>query len=167
MIPMWLIFLLTFPGVIMHEMSHKKFCDWLGVRVQKVVYFKFGNPAGFVLHEAPSTYRQIFWISIGPLILSSIFTVLVSFIAFHWFVPEWSQLVLLWIAFSIGFQSFPSNHDMRHISGASRSALGQGGSFLHYLAFPFVWLIKIANTTCFFWFNIVYALLLILLGSGL
>lgn len=64
LIPGWLISLLTFPGVIIHEWAHKKFCEWLGILVHKVVYFRFGNPAGYVLHEPPKTYKQTFWISV-------------------------------------------------------------------------------------------------------
>ncbi len=33
-----LIALLTFPGIIIHELAHKKFCDWFGVKVIKAVY---------------------------------------------------------------------------------------------------------------------------------
>lgn len=74
-IPGWLISLLTFPGVIVHEWAHKKFCDWNGVKVEKVVYFRFGNPAGYVMHEEPKKYNQIFWISAGPLIINSVLTI--------------------------------------------------------------------------------------------
>ncbi len=167
MIPGWLIALFTFPGVIIHEWAHKKFCEWLGVTVHKTVYFRFGNPAGYVLHEPPQSYKQIFWVSVGPLIINSIFTVLLSVIASQSIPEGWLWYFLLWVAFSVGMHSFPSDQDMKHIFSASNDAIKQGGSFFHYLAFPFVWLIWIANKLRFFWFDAIYAALLVTVGGGL
>lgn len=62
--------------------------------------------------------------------------------------------------------SFPSDQDMHHISSASKLALKQKGSFFHYLTFPFVWIIWIANKLRFFWFDAIYAIALISLVGG-
>jgi hypothetical protein len=48
-IPRILVSVLTFPGIIFHELGHQLFCKFTGVRVIKVRYFRFGNPAGYVL----------------------------------------------------------------------------------------------------------------------
>lgn len=167
LIPGWLISLVTFPGVIIHEWAHKKFCDWLDVPVHKAVYFRFGNPAGYVLHEPPKTYKQTFWVSVGPLIVNSAGAVMFSFIALQTIPDSWLWYVLLWIAFSSGIHSFPSDHDMKHVAEASKVSIKEGGSKLHYFAFPFVWLIWIANKLRFFWFDAIYAALLVTLGRGL
>lgn len=166
MIPGILISIITFPGVIVHEWAHKKFCDWLKVTVHKVVYFRFGNPAGYVQHEQPTKYNQIFWISIGPLIVNSVVTILFGVFASQTLPDSWLYGVLVWLALSVGMHSFPSDQDMTHISSASKAALKQDGSFLHYLAFPFVWLVWIANKLRFFWFDVIYAVLLISLVGG-
>ncbi len=162
-----IISLITFPGVIAHEWAHKKFCNWMRVRVSRVVYFRFGNPAGFVEHEIPSTFRQTFWISVGPLIINTGITMVLSYIAFRANLSDTKFIILLWLAVSIGMNAFPSDHDVKNISGASRQAVRNGGSFLHYLAFPFVWLILLANKLRFFYFDLVYAILLVALGGGL
>lgn len=52
-IPGFLISILTFPGVIVHEIAHQLFCRICGVAVLDVCYFKAGNPAGYVVHEIP------------------------------------------------------------------------------------------------------------------
>jgi len=167
MIPGWLISLFTFPGVIIHEWAHKKFCEWLDVTVHKVVYFRFGNPAGYVLHEPPQLYKQVLWVSVGPLIINSASAIFFSVMASQVIPESFLWYVLLWIAFSAGIHSFPSDQDMKHISSRSKDAIKQGGSAFHYLAFPFVWLIWISNKLRFFWFDAVYAALLVTMGGGL
>ena len=166
LIPGWLISLITFPGVIIHEWAHKKFCEWLSVPVHKVVYFRFGNPAGYVLHEPSQIYKQTFWISVGPLIVNSIGALVFSSIASQTISGSGLWYFSLWIAFSSGMHSFPSDSDMQHIMQASKISIKQGCSFLHYLAFPFVWLIWIANKLRFFWFDAIYAAILIAIGGG-
>jgi hypothetical protein len=167
LIPGWLISAITFPGVIIHEWAHKKFCDWLKVPVHKVVYFKFGNPAGYVLHDQPQTYKQIFWISIGPLIINSLATIAFSFAASQSITGSALSYLFLWLALSAGMHSFPSDHDMQHVAQASKESIKNGGSILHYLAFPFIWLVWLANKLRFFWFDAIYAILLIEVGGGL
>jgi hypothetical protein len=98
MIPGWFISILTFPGVIIHEWAHKKFCDWTKVRVNKVVYFRFGNPAGYVMHEKPIKYNQIFWISNGPLIINTLATIFISYIATLTQKESAQFYILLWVA---------------------------------------------------------------------
>ena len=50
-IPGWLIALVTFPGVIVHEAAHFLFCRLRRVAVFDVCYLRFGNPAGYVIHS--------------------------------------------------------------------------------------------------------------------
>lgn len=54
-IPGWLITLVTSPGVILHEYAHKHVAMAVGLQLYEVVYFRIGNPAGYVLHEPPHT----------------------------------------------------------------------------------------------------------------
>ncbi len=165
-LPGWLISALTFPGIIVHEWAHKKFCDWTGVSVSKVVYFKFGNPAGYVLHEEPSTYKQTFWISVGPLIINSVLTILIGIFLTQADSGSGMYFLLFWLGLSIGMHSFPSDHDMTHISAKSKEALKSDGSALHYLSYPFTWMIWIANKLRIFWFDAIYAFILLFLFAG-
>ena len=160
-IPGWLISIFTLPGIIIHEWAHKKFCDWSRVNVNKVVYFRFGNPAGYVLHEEPKTYKQTFLISVGPLIINSFATIFLSFLASGAMPDSFFQFFLLWIAVSAGMHSFPSDHDMSNILNKSKEELRNGSSKLHYLTYPFVWLIFIANKLRFLWFDLIWAIMLI------
>lgn len=164
-IPGWLISLITFPGVIIHEWAHKKFCNWTGVVVQKVVYFRFGNPAGYVIHERPQKYSQIFWISTGPLIINSLLTIILSYIASQIQPESFLYYLLLWIAISVGMHAFPSDQDASHIFNESKTLLKNGGSALHYFAYPFYALIWLANKLRFIWFDLWYAIALMSLGG--
>ncbi len=166
-IPGELISILTFPGVMIHEWAHKKYCDRTGVLVCKVVYFRIGNPAGYVTHEKPQKYEQIFWISIWPLIINSLITIFLSYLATQTQTQPESLLyyLLLWIAISAGMHAFPSNEDTKHIFDASKSSIKNGGSILHYLAYPFYGLIRLANKLRIIWFDLWYAITLIYLGG--
>ncbi|PLX27139.1 hypothetical protein C0583_04530 [Candidatus Parcubacteria bacterium] len=166
-IPGWLISMLTFPGVIIHEWSHKKFCDWMGVKVSKVVYFRFGNPAGYVLHEEPATYKQTFYISTGPLILNTTMTFLFGYFASQTYFDSTLYWLFLWIAISSGMHAFPSDHDGKHIVSKSKESIKNGGTVIHYLAYPFYWLLWTANKLRFFWFDLIYAVMLVYAVGGL
>ncbi|KKQ41345.1 MAG: AN1-type Zinc finger protein [Candidatus Magasanikbacteria bacterium GW2011_GWA2_37_8] len=165
MIPGWFISIATFPGVIIHEWAHKKFCDWTGVAVHKVIYFRFGNPAGYVMHDKPEKYKQIFWISTGPLIINSVLAIFLGY--FTTLTQPESPLyyLIFWVAISLGMHAFPSDHDAKNIFNEGKKIIKNGGSNLHYLAYPFYGLIWIANKLRFIWFDLWYAITLVSLGS--
>jgi len=165
-IPGFVISILTFPGIIVHEWSHKKFCEWFHIRVHSVKYFSLNKTAGYVIHDIPTKYNQIFWISVGPLLTNSLLTLFISFIASQAIKESYLWGFLLWLGYSVGMHSFPSDTDMQHILNASKKELNQGGSVLHYLAFFLVGLIWILNKLRFFWFDLIYAVILVYLGGG-
>ena len=74
--------------------------------------------------------------------------------------------ILFWLAISAGMHSFPSDQDMNHIKIGSRVALKEGGSLLHYLAFPFVWLVWLGNKLRIIWFDAIWAVMLVSIGGG-
>lgn len=163
-----MIALITFPGVIIHEWAHKKYCDWTGVKVHKVKYFDPGkNPAGYVLHEQPTKYSQTFWISIGPFIINSLLAILISYFTSQFVHEGLIYYLLFWCALSIGMHAFPSDHDASHIFNESKKSLKNGGSILHYFAYPFYALVWLANKLRFIWFDLWYAIILIAFGSSL
>ena len=167
-IPGKLISVLTFPGIIIHEWSHKKFCEWTGVRVEKVVYFNFrGNPAGYVIHDEPQKYKQTFWISVGPLLINSFSAIIFSIFALFCQSATILWFILLWVSVSAGVNAFPSNHDMKNIWEASKKEIKNGGNILHYLAFILVVIIWVANLLRFFWFDFIYAVILVDLGTNI
>lgn len=167
-IPGQLISLITFPGVVVHEWAHKKFCEWFGVKVHEVKYFRFWQKtAGYVTHEEPSTFKQTFWISVGPLIVNSLGCIILSAIASQTLPESFLNYLILWLALSIGAHSFPSDHDAKNILERSKSHIKNEGSITHYLSYPFFILIWIANKLSFFWFDFVYAFLLLQIGGGI
>ena len=173
-IPGALVSLLTFPGVILHELAHKLFCDWTGVKVHEVKYFKFRNvlslrsgAAGWVIHEAPATWAQTFWISVGPLVVNSFVCIVLAFLHAQAQPDSFLAYLLSWIAICVGMHAFPSDHDAANVLVHSKQSLTDGGSFFHYLTYPFFWIIWLANKLRVFWFDFIYAMALFYVGSSL
>jgi hypothetical protein len=116
-IPGIVIAILTFPGVIVHEAAHAFFCRVFGIPILEVKYFRFGNPAGYVVHgEANSTKAQ-FFITMGPFIINSALCILFCSAAF---LPVWTFEVadplawfFYWLGLSIGMHAIPSTQDLK------------------------------------------------------
>ncbi len=165
MIPGWLISLVTFPGVIVHEMGHLFFCRRYGLAVHRVCYFRLGNPAGYVIHEPADTYGRGFWVSVGPLVVSSLMAAAVGFPVGTAFLQHHKMQVvhwaLGWLALSIGMHSFPSTGDAKNLWSASIGAVMKG-NIIALIGFPVVILIYLANLLSIIWFDAFYAAALIL-----
>lgn len=61
--------------------------------------------------------------------------------------------------------SFPSDHDAKNILNKSKELKDKNK--IHYLAYPFFILIWLANKLSFFWFDAIYAIVLISLSGAL
>lgn len=135
MIPGEIISFITFPGVILHEVSHKFFCDYYNVPVYRVDYFRpFSTIAGCVYHEPAQEFKKNFFIGFGPLIINSIICV-VLLVPF-WvpqmlstdFMPHASAFsnftykVVAWLGFSIGVNAIPSKKDIELIDTSLEDA---------------------------------------------
>lgn len=162
-IPGWAFATITFPGVIIHEIAHRLFCDLTKTPVYEVCYFRVGNPSGYVIHGEVKGLGKSFLISVAPLIINSVFCMLLTipFVLSLWLDIEHSNplfILLAWIGFSSGMHAFPSNQDMNNFIEATRKAKNKG--LLYLFALPFVFLIKIANFLSRFWFDLFYAVLI-------
>ncbi len=155
-IPGWIVSLLTFPGVIVHELAHKIGCKLAGLKVEKVCYFRFGNPAGYVIHEAPKNYNQALLASAFPLLLNTVATALAAAIAIL-FTRTTVGTAFSYLAIAFGMHAFPSDHDADGIWTHAKRVWKT--NFFAVLGFPIVVLIKIANLLRFLWFDLIYALL--------
>jgi hypothetical protein len=160
-VPGFLIAIATFPGVIVHEAAHMLFCRLRGVAVLDACFFRFGNPAGYVVHEAPRDFLTAFLISVGPFFVNTLLCLVICFPAY---VPTQvfglaSPLSygLLWLGVSIGMHAFPSNQDGRELLRHARAA-ARGGNLLAILSFPLVGLIYAANLLSIFWLDYFYGL---------
>ena len=160
-IPGFLISIATFPGVIVHEFAHMLFCKRRGVAVLDVCFFRFGNPAGYVVHEEISDFTTAFLVSVGPFLINSLFCI---FICFPAFIPvnvfglkQPLSYVLLWLGVSIGMNAFPSNQDARALFHQAKKAVSSL-SPLAILSFPIVVAIYIVNILSFFWIDYLYGI---------
>ena len=114
----------TFPGVMVHEISHRFFCDIFNIPVYEVNYFDLGNKkAGHVIHGQPNNAYQALLISTGPLIINTIVCMLMTFPMSTIYFLESSSLphtmiiygFMAWIGHSAGLNAFPSNQDIYHL----------------------------------------------------
>lgn len=123
-IPAPIVAILTFPGVILHEMAHKFFCDYFNVKVFKVSYFRVSSQAGHVIHEPVYNSNQSAIIAFAPLLINSLVCfILLSFyivtINFgNFFLWKFSILdyFLIWVGVSCGLSALPSSTDLKSIS---------------------------------------------------
>lgn len=119
-IPGFIISIVTFPGVIVHELAHQLFCRLSKVAVIEVCYFRFGNPAGFVRHEIPKKASQNILIGVGPFIVNTLIGALISMPAAIQIIKfkDYSNVLFLfltWLGISIVMHSFPSIADAKSI----------------------------------------------------
>lgn len=159
-IPGFLITLLTFPGVIVHELAHQLFCRYFKIPVFKVVYFQLGNPAGYVLHERPSNKAQGILISIGPFIVNTVVGALIALPAalpvftFHTAGPL--DYVLIYLGVSIAMHAFPSRGDANVIWEAMKES--NTPAWVKFVGYPVVGLIYLGSLGSFFWLDLLYGI---------
>ncbi|MEN6439518.1 MAG: DUF3267 domain-containing protein [Syntrophobacter sp.] len=166
-IPGQLIALATFPGVIVHEVAHMLFCKLRGVPVLDVCFFRFGNPAGYVVHAEIDNFNTSFLVSVGPFLINSLLCIIICFPAFFPFqvfgLRHPHSYFLLWLGISIGMHAFPSTQDARVLLSHARRAVHSWNP-LAILSFPLVVIIYLANILTIFWLDYLYG---IGLGLGL
>lgn len=158
----WLIALVTFPGIILHEWAHKFFCDRTKVPVYKTCYFRLGNPAGYVIHGPVDNYGKAFLIATAPFLVNTAVAVILFFIAE--IIPLGLITYLLyWLGISIAMHSFPSSEDADNLWHYSKRALRRNP--LALFGFPVVGLIKLAGILSAIWFDLLYAVALLILAA--
>jgi hypothetical protein len=159
LIPGFVIAGVTFPGVIVHEFGHKLFCHWTSTRVLEVCYFRFGDPAGYVVHEAPSNIWKHILIDIGPFFINTFFGFVLGLILIpvektyghgSIFATFW-----WWIAMSITVHAFPSLGDASSIWQAIWKEESPIGAKI--LGVTLVGFIVIGAMGSVFWLNFLYA----------
>lgn len=169
-VPGTLISLATFPGVMFHEWAHKSACQRYDIPVYEVVYFRLGNPAGYVHHAEPSRFRESFAVSGAPFVLNSILAVLLilpypylqDFAASGTVAAGWLSIGLAWLALSVGMHAVPSRGDARNVWRRMRADWRLSPFVL--LAAPVVMAIYLFDLLRFFWADALYALGLAAVG---
>jgi hypothetical protein len=156
----WLIALVTFPGIILHEWAHKFFCDRTKVPVYKTCYFRLGNPPGYVIHGPIDSFGKAFLIAIAPFLVNTIVALILFFIAVI-IPPGLVTGLLCWLGISIAMHSFPSSEDADSLWHYSKKSWWRNP--LAIFGFPVVGLIKLASKLSAIWFDLLYAVALLLL----
>lgn len=164
-IPGQLISILTFPGVIIHELAHQIFCKLAKVAVFDVKYFQFKNPAGYVRHEIPTKAYQSALIGIGPFIVNTIVGGLIACPAAIPILKFKSQVnapelmvnyFLIWLGVSIAMHSFPSTGDAAsiwsHVKRADTPVIQK------IFITPIIGLIYLGAAGSFFWLDLAYGI---------
>ena len=154
-----IISILTFPGVIVHELAHQLFCRLYKVPVFEVCYFRTQNPMGYVVHEIPQKDLHATMISIGPFIINTLIGFLIAFPAalqykFQSAAPL--DYLLLYLGVSIAMHAFPSTGDAKvlweHINRKETPLLTK------ILVTPIVGLIYAGAFGSIFWLDLFYGI---------
>ena len=160
-IPGVVISVITFPGVIVHEAAHMLFCKLRRVAVFDVCFFRFGNPAGYVIHEETENFTSAFLISMGPFIINSLLCIVICLPAmaplkFFGTVDDPISVVLLWLGISIGAHAFPSAHDSQNVWRLAKVE-ARKRNLLAIASFPIVAVMFVGNVLSVVWFDVIYA----------
>jgi hypothetical protein len=161
MIPGFIIAWITFPGVMVHELAHQLFCVWTGTKVLKVCYFRFENPAGYVIHERPASLWAHMLIGIGPLFVNTGLGVVIGIFALpfkHSIEPVY--YLLMWLAVSIAMHSFPSTGDARSIWSAIQRP--DSPFVVKVVGTPLVGLIFLGAFGSMFWLDLFYGIAVVI-----
>lgn len=161
-IPGWIISIVTFPGIIVHEIAHQLFCRRFRVAVLDVCYFRFGNPVGFVVHETPKEPSQHLWIAVGPFLINSVLGALIALpgiipvIEFEAGTPL--DYFLVWLGLSIAMHAFPSTGDAKGIWSAlwSKKTPVKASPLLRLVGTPIVIFIYAGAIGSIVWLDAIY-----------
>jgi hypothetical protein len=166
-IPGPVIALLTFPGIIIHEAAHQLFCKIGKLAIFDVCYFRFGNPAGYVIHEATDDFTKSFLVSMGPFFVNSVLCVTFCSAAF---VPIWQLEVtdpvayfFYWLGLSIGMHAFPSTQDLKCM-WKLMPAEARKFNPLAIISYPIAGFLLAANVLRVVWADLGYGIAIGILG---
>lgn len=123
--------LTTVVGVALHELAHKWFAEERGLAVTEVTYFQLGQPAGYVRHETPATYRALLAVSLAPFLVNSAVGI-AAFVAANWLRHTrtltasspgvWGLFAgCLWLGAACCLHAFPSRTDLGNITDTVRT----------------------------------------------
>jgi hypothetical protein len=158
-IPGSVIAVLTFPGVVVHELAHQLFCRYLKIPVYQVCYFRVGNPAGYVVHAQTGNWVHQVLIGSGPFFLNTFLGGLFAFpSALRVFEFNGAGTIidafLMWLGISIAMHAIPSAGDAKSmwlaVSGNNASVFAKLG------VAPLVGVIYFLAIGSIFWLDLLY-----------
>ncbi|AIQ58359.1 DUF3267 domain-containing protein [Paenibacillus borealis] len=157
-IPGFILSIVTFPGVIVHEFAHQLFCRLFRTSVLDVCYFRVGNPSGYVVHEQPGSQSHQIWIGLGPFFIN---TVIGALIALPSAIPVIQfgnatliDYILIWLGVSIAMHSFPSTGDAKNIWSSIKDK--ETSWLMKIIVSPIVGLIYLCSIGSVVWLDFIY-----------
>ncbi|MBL7841545.1 MAG: DUF3267 domain-containing protein [Cyclobacteriaceae bacterium] len=166
-IPGEIISVLTFPGVIVHEFAHMFFCKVRKIAVFDACYFRFGNPAGYVVHENTDNFTTTFLVSMGPFVVNTLLCLLICLPAYmpvkFFDLDHPLSYFLIWLGVSIGMHAIPSNQDADNVFQQAKQQV-KNKNILAILSFPLVGLIYVFNVLRIVWADLIYG---VAIGIGI
>lgn len=160
-IPGNVLALLTFPGIVIHELAHQLFCRYFKIPVYEVCYFRFGNPAGYVVHGRSDNWLPQVLIGAGPFFLNSLLGALLAFpsalrvFEFHG-AASTLDIVQIWLGISIAMHAIPSTVDAKSMW---KAVSGKNAPFIAKLTVaPAVGLIFVLAIGSVIWLDVIYAI---------
>lgn len=124
----------TFPGVIVHEVAHKFFCDVTNTPVYKVRYFRISHSnAGNIIHKEANSLKVGLLIGMGPFIVNSLVCMLLTIPIGYANLLETGFLIssfvrhgiVIWIGYSIGLHAIPNNAYVKNLDKLAKSNLSK------------------------------------------
>ena len=166
-IPGPIIALLTFPGVILHEAAHLFFCRLFNLQVYDLCLLRFGNPAGYVIHEKTENFTALFFVNIGPFISNTLLCmVFCSAAVLPFWRPRLSDpmaLFLYWLGLSIGMHAIPSSADLSNLWEMAPARAKQG-NVLAIASLPLIAMLYVLNVGRVLWADLAYGIAVGVLG---
>jgi hypothetical protein len=156
----WLISLVTFPGIILHEVAHWLCCNLAGVPIFKVRFFRLGTPAGYVVHGLPDNFGAMFLVTVAPFFVNTVAAITVYLAALN-VTNSVTIGILFWLGISIGMHSLPSRGDADNLWNYSKQSLKR--SIWAVFGLPFTLFIRLAALLNTVWFNLLYSIALLVL----
>ncbi|HKM22931.1 MAG TPA: metalloprotease family protein [Lachnospiraceae bacterium] len=168
-IPGFVISIVTFPGVIVHELAHQLFCRWCKIPVFEVKYFQLKNPCGYVIHEVTANPMKNFLTAMGPFFFNTLLGALIvmpASVEILYFdgaesmsggIVTLLNVLLLWLGVSILMHAFPSTGDAKALY---ESVLKNSDVpvIAKILVAPFIGLIYIGAFGSVIWLDLFYAI---------
>ena len=106
-------FILLFPGVILHELSHLLGCLLTGTRVTSVKLW--GLKEAYIRHEEPGPFAMLV-ISLSPFFINSTLGAAFAYLGNSYITRGYLAwgLLFYWFSLSFAYHAFPSYDDVKN-----------------------------------------------------
>jgi len=158
---------ITFPGVMMHELSHYIMCRLFKVKIHQLKlfslraeHFSFSSnaPMGWVSHEPPRKYYKTFLISIAPIIFNTLLAIIFYTLSLPFLNNKYLfsvSYLFIYLGFCCGANAFPSKGDGEVLWNKANEEL-KNKNYLVLFVYPIILLIYIAHYSSILWIDWIY-----------